>query len=302
MLPQKKKSGLGRGLGVILAENSTSEAQNNPVVAATSINDIPLNSIERNPFQPRNEFEQTALEELAASIRVHGIIQPLTVRRLSDNAFQLISGERRLRASELVGLETVPAYIRTANDEQMIEMALIENIQREDLNPMEIAFSYKRMIEELHLRQEDLSEKVGKKRETISNYLRLLKLAPDIQDALVARKLSMGHAKTLITIERTEQQLALFRQIIEKGLSVRQAEELRKLFDAKQTAPKPVPAAPKKEDIYAGIHAQQVRNKLENKFGAKIAFKQQQDGKGEIAIPFVNTDDLNRILEILDLV
>lgn len=196
----------------------------------------------------------------------------------------------------------MPAYIRTANDEQMIEMALIENIQREDLNPMEIAFSYKRMIEELHLRQEDLSEKVGKKRETISNYLRLLKLAPDIQDALVARKLSMGHAKTLITIERTEQQLALFRQIIEKGLSVRQAEELRKLFDAKQTAPKSVPAAPKKEDIYAGIHAQQVRNKLENKFGAKIAFKQQQDGKGEIAIPFVNTDDLNRILEILDLV
>jgi len=296
LMPPKKKSGLGRGLDAILSENSTPETAA-VVAAATSINEIALSQIERNPFQPRTEFEETTLQELAASIRVHGVIQPVTVRRMGEDKFQLISGERRLRAAEIAGLAGVPAYIRTANDEQMIEMALIENIQREDLNPIEVAFSYRRMIDELNLRQEDLGEKVGKKRETVSNFLRLLKLTPEVQKALKERTLSMGHAKTLITIEDPTKQVALFKQIVQNDLSVRQAEELRRKLDEEKKNPKPAA----KEDGYAGIHLREVQNQLERKFGTKVILKQQSNGKGELLLPFMSTDDLNRLLEILEI-
>jgi len=294
----KRKGGLGRGLSAILPEN-VEDPQADPIEIATGIGEIAIDQIEMtNPFQPRQEFDQEALEELADSIRRHGIIQPLTVRRLETNRYQLIAGERRMRAAKLAGMTFVPAHIRKANDEQLLEMALIENIQREDLNPIEIASTYRRMIDELGLKQEELGDKVGKKRTTVTNYLRLLKLPMEILAAIKEGEISMGHAKALMGIENSRQQLQLFNEIIEKGLSVRQVEKLARIIK------QPVEAQSNNDKKPASPHEIQmnyVSKQLESKFGNKVKLKQNATGKGEISIPFYSNEDLNRILEILDL-
>ncbi len=225
----KRKNALGRGLGALLDDSSSTSNSgklSTDITATGSVSEIPLTSIEVNPFQPRNNFQQEALEELAESIRVQGIIQPITVRKLNEKKYQLISGERRYHASKLAGLSKVPAYIRTANDQQMLELALIENIQRENLNAIEIAMSYQRLISECKLRQEDLGDRVGKKRSTVTNYLRLLKLPPDIQVGLKEDKISMGHARALLSVENIDAQLDLYKKTIASELSVRQVETL----------------------------------------------------------------------------
>lgn len=286
-----KKPALGRGLGSILP---SSLPETKPL-----IQEIPLSQIEVNPFQPRTEFNEEALKELSESIRVHGIIQPITVRRLSERQYQLISGERRMRAAKLAGLQEVPAYVRTADDEQMLEMALIENIQREDLNPIEVALSYQRMIDELGLKQEELGDKVGKKRTTVTNALALLRLNADVQAALRIGDITTGHAKTMIGIDSSLQQ-TLLREVISRQLSVRQTEQLAQEMKAvkeKRTAPKPeAPAANPQQ-----MHLNKVASQLEDKFGNKVRLNQGSAGKGEIQISFNSTEDLNRILEMLDL-
>jgi len=285
----KRQGGLGRGMSAIFGEEAAS---------ALSINEIPVEQIERNQYQPRQEFEPEALEQLADSIKLHGIIQPLTVRKVSDTEYQLISGERRLRASKLAGLKVVPAYVRTANDEQMLEWALIENIQREDLNPIEIAKSYERLVEEMGITQDKVASKVGKKRSTITNYLSLLKLPEQVILALRSAEISMGHAKTLKNIEDPVLQMQLFNDIRDKSLSVRQAEELAKKLKA-QLGKKPTEKADPNPNQ---VHLDQVARQLEDKFGNKVRLKQKASGSGDITIPFSNNEDLNRILEILDMV
>lgn len=303
----QRKGGLGRGLSAILPDADGTAAKQSEEVSSpkkskkgdsiTGIGEIPISQIEMvNPFQPRTEFDEEALQELSDSIKVHGIIQPLTVRRLEAKKYQLIAGERRFRAAKLAGLKTVPAHVRSADDEQMLEMALIENIQREDLNPIEIAITYKRMMEELKLKQEELGQKVGKKRVTVTNYLRLLKLPNEIIKGVKDGDISMGHAKALMGVTQKARQLEIFYHIIDKELSVRQAEKLcRADKEGKKEVSKE--EAPSAHQIQLSKVAQQ----LEHKFGNRIKLKQNNAGKGEIAIPFSSTEDLNRILEILDL-
>lgn len=289
----KKRSGLGRGLGALLEDSEEKEQiSGSGATIRGAISEIPLSSIEVNPFQPRTDFNEEALEELAESIRVQGIIQPITVRALSDTEFQLISGERRLQACKIAGLEMVPAYIRTANDQQMLEMALIENIQRESLNSIEIALSYQRLLSECDLKQEELGDRVGKNRTTVNNYLRLLKLPPDIQIALRDGAISMGHARAIINIENVDQQLDIFKRTIRDALSVRKVEQLvRDLSSGKKETSKP------KEEINPEIV--KLQDKLTSHFGTKIQIKADQKNKGEIKIPFVSADELDRILELL---
>jgi ParB family chromosome partitioning protein len=291
----KRRNALGRGLSALLSDTSPEGNDNSvlPEVVASSVSELKLESIETNPFQPRTHFDLVALEELAQSIKVQGIIQPITVRRIEPGRYQLISGERRFQASKMAGLTQVPAYIRTADDEQMLQMALIENIQRQDLNPVEIAMAYQRLVEELKLRLEDLGEKVGKNRATVNNYMRLLKLPPEIQIGLRDGKINMGHARALITVENREDQIAIYRQALEQELSVRKVEELvRGLAETK-----PSKAKPKTEK---NIHIARVERSLEEKFGSRVAITQAITGKGELKIGFESTEDLNRILEILN--
>ncbi len=301
-IPPKKA--LGRGLGALLADSPRSAesalrrvtASNN--AATGNIGEISLSQIETNPYQPRTRFDQEALEELAESIRVQGIIQPITVRKLSENQYQLISGERRFQASKLAGLERIPAYIRIANDQQMLEMALIENIQRENLNALEIALSYQRLISECSLKQEELGDRVGKKRTTVNNYLRLLRLPPDIQAGLRDNVISMGHARAIINVEDPAKQLWIYNRTVREGLSVRQVEKM--VRDLTGTAPekedKKPAVGPEKEREY-----RQLQNKLSNHFGTRVNVRTDEKDKGEIKIPFVSMEDLNRILEILNL-
>lgn len=262
--------------------------------AISNIAEIPLEEIEVNPYQPRSRFDEEALRELADSIRVHGIIQPITVRRLTANQFQLISGERRFQSAKIAGLKTIPAYIRAADDQQMLEMALIENIQRENLNAIEIALSYQRLISECHLKQDELGERVGKNRVTVTNYLRLLKLPPDIQIAVRDNRLSMGHARAIINVENPEQQLYIFKKTLDEDLSVRKVEELVRSLSAKgteSTRSSTPSSAPSKE-------ISQLQSGLSSHFGTRVVVK--SDGKkGEIRIPFLSVEDLNRILAIL---
>jgi len=293
----KRKGGLGRGLGALIEGSKTvmpTPAEVNPV---SVVGEISIGQIETNPYQPRTHFDKDALEELAESIRVQGIIQPITVRQLNSNTYQLISGERRYQASKLAGLETIPAYIRKADDQQMLEMALIENIQRENLNAIEIALSYQRLLSECNLKQEELGDRVGKKRTTVTNYLRLLKLPPDIQIGLRDNLISMGHARALINIENVDLQLDVYHRTIKEELSVRKVEEIvRHLSNGpKNPKPEPLPAAGK----YTG-EIKKVESRLSTYFGTKINVKSNNEGKGEIKIPFVSVDDLNRILEILN--
>ncbi len=296
---KKRTGGLGRGLSSLLSDadsvNHSEEEKSENSVSAVS--EILLSYIETNPFQPRTEFEAEALDELADSIKEHGIIQPITVRKLSEKEYQLISGERRFRASKIAGLKTVPAYVRTANDQQMVEMALIENIQREDLNPMEVARSYHRLMNEFKLRQEDLGDRVGKKRSTVTNYMRLMKLPPEIVKGLEQKKLSMGHARTLVNIEDTALQLNLYKKIVDEGLSVRKVEELVKDITLKQTKKetKETPSA----QTASQIAIRDVQQKLSSQFGTQIKINADDKGKGKIEIPFFSEDDLNRLLDLM---
>jgi ParB family chromosome partitioning protein len=296
-----KRNALGRGLGALLKDADSVKSKNAATETAaitSNLNEIPIDQIEVNSYQPRSHFNDEALKELSESIKVQGIIQPITVRQLSPTAFQLISGERRLRASKLAGLSKIPAYIRTANDQQMLEMALIENIQRENLNPIEIAISYQRMITECKLKQEELGDRVGKNRSTVTNYVRLLKLPPDIQVALRDNEISMGHARSIVGLEKVEQQLYVLNKIKTEELSVRAVEELvrnmqHKSSDSKETSAK----AP---TSVANAEITSLQTKLTSHFGTKIHVKSDKQFKGEIKIPFVSAEDLNRILEILN--
>ncbi len=294
----QRKTGLGKGLSALLDDNRTVNFSKNEELteavspAVGSISQIKLTEIETNPFQPRTAFDQVSLNELSESIKVQGLIQPITVRKNGDK-YQLITGERRLRASKLAGLEEIPAYIRTADNQQMLEMGLIENIQREDLNAIEIALSFQQMIDECNLKPEQLGDRVGKNRTTVANYLRLLKLPPIIQAAIRDGKISMGHARALINVEESEKQLFIYQEIIDKGLSVRKVEDLVRSINHIQVKPKACLATPE-------IECQKLEKDLESKFATKVKLKVGINGKGTIQIPFVNTDDLNRILALLD--
>ena len=294
----KKKGGLGKGLGALLGREvnyATGEAIDTPQQQVNHIAEIAIEYIQTNPFQPREHFDAEALQELADSIKVHGIIQPINLLRLSEKEYQLISGERRFQASKLAGLESIPAYIRTANDQQMLEMALIENIQRENLNAIEIALSYQRMLSELDMKQEELGDRVGKKRTTVNNYLRLLRLPPEIQVAVRDGKLSMGHARALISIENIADQLYVYKQVLMSDLSVRATEDLVR----RTIQPKSKEVETKKSG-QVNPEILQVQTKLSQQFGTKIKVKNNEGYKGEISIPYHNLDDLNRILEILE--
>lgn len=295
--PQKRNA-LGRGLSALLndqdvkANDSIGAEVSQPVLG--TVNEIDIEKIETNPYQPRTHFDLVALEELSASIRVQGIIQPITVRKLGEK-YQLISGERRLQASKMAELKKVPAYIRTANDEQMLEMALIENIQRQDLNPMEISLAYQRLMEELGIRLEVLGEKVGKKRATVNNYIRLLKLPPEIQFGLKEQKISMGHARAMINIEDREDQLRVYREAVEQELSVRKVEELVRNLNNR---PEKKAGSDKKSE--KNIYLAKLEQNLEERFGSRVVIKQSTAGKGELRLHFESTEDLNRILELLE--
>lgn len=298
-----KRNALGRGLGALLKDADAVKAKGPAETAAavtSNLNEIPVDQIEVNNYQPRSHFNDEALKELSESIKIQGIIQPITVRQLAPNQYQLISGERRLRASKLAGLKNIPAYIRTANDQQMLEMALIENIQRENLNPIEIAISYQRMITECNLKQEELGDRVGKNRSTVTNYVRLLKLPPDIQVALRDNDITMGHARSIIGLEKVEQQLFVLNKIKSEELSVRAVEELVRSMQHKtaETTDAKTPAKPAAAAANAEITS--LQNKLTSHFGTKIQVKSDKQFKGEIKIPFVSAEDLNRILEILN--
>jgi ParB family chromosome partitioning protein len=289
-----KRTGLGRGLNALLEDSdSRKDISGSGATIQGTVGEIEIKNIEVNPFQPRSDFNQDALKELAESIKVQGIIQPITVRQLNKNQYQLISGERRLQASKIAGLEKVPAFVRTADDQQMLEMALIENIQRENLNAIEIALSYQRLMSECNLKQEELGDRVGKNRTTVTNYLRLLKLPPDIQIALRDGKLSMGHARALISIEDVSKQLTVFKKIISDDLSVRKVEELVRGISSEKK---------EKENKNAAINPEitKLQEKLSSHFGTKIRINANKDNKGEIKIPFTSTDELNRILDIIN--
>lgn len=295
-----KKPALGRGLSALLENASTditsksNEVEIDNVVGAVA--SILIENIETNPFQPRTQFEKEALLELSNSIKELGIIQPITVRKLGYGKYQLISGERRFRASQLAGLKEVPAFIRIANDQEMLEMALVENIQRQDLDAIEVAFSYQKLIEECDLTQEKLSERIGKKRSTVANYLRLLKLPAEIQLAIRTKDISMGHARAIVNIGEEKKQLAISRRVVKEGLSVRQVEELVK--------------AKKQEEIVAGFSKGaastnlsfsqiKIKEDLSEFLKTKVEVNKSAKGKGKLVIPFIDENDLERIVELL---
>ncbi len=290
-----KKRALGRGLDAILQSPETDITSNDIsgefVVGA--IASIYIGSISANPFQPRDSFEEESLRELSESIAEQGIIQPVTVRKMGYDKYQLISGERRLRAAMMAGLNTVPAYIRVANDQQMLEMALVENIQRQELNPLAIAMSFNRLLEECNLTQEQLSDKVGKKRSTVANYLRLLKLPARIQIALRDNTITMGHARALLGIEDEKTQLIFFGQIIARELSVRQVEKMVQAFNQPPTAEH----RPVKQEL--PLPLQELRQSISQHMGSDIEMQRNTNGKGKIVISFSNDKELERIARIL---
>lgn len=297
-MSNNKKSALGRGLSALLEDAGTDITAGIDSSAATKVaggvSTIPISSIEINPFQPRTHFEQQALEELSASIKSLGVIQPITVRKMGYDKYQIISGERRFRASQLAGLTEIPAFIRIANDQSMLEMALVENIQREDLDAIEIAISYQRLVEEVKLTQEELSERVGKQRSTVANYLRLLKLPPEIQLAIRDKKISMGHARTLINIEDPAKQKDAFNQIIEKELSVREVEDIvRGLKNHVKKTP-PASAMP------LSFELQKMNEALSTILDAKVKLKATRAGNGTITIQFNSERELRNIISKIE--
>jgi len=287
-----KKKDLGKGLRALLNDVEKGPIKKKREVVdqlAARIEEIDLSSIETNPFQPRTEFDQEQLEELADSIKLHGLVQPITVRSLRDGKFQLISGERRFRASKIAQLTSIPAYIRLANDQEMLEFALIENIQRQNLNTMEVALSYQRLMTECSLTQEELSARVGKKRSTVANYIRLLKLPPQIQQSVKNEVLTMGHARVFAGIDQLTRQLDLFRKCVNQQWSVRRLEDEARLIGSR----------PK---VNAGIEDPEItkiKSTLSKKIGVKISIKRDSKGKGQIVIPFKSDDQLNDIIDIL---
>lgn len=297
MAKATKKQALGRGLSALLKDPSNdinSVQDKNADTIIGNIVELEIEAIELNPFQPRTNFNEETLRELASSIKELGVIQPITVRKLDFNKFQLVSGERRFRASKLIGLTTIPAYIRIANDQESLEMALVENIQRQDLDPIEIALSYQRLIDEINLTQEQMSDRVGKKRSTIANYLRLLKLDPIIQTGMRDGFISMGHGRAIINIDDQETQLDIYEKIISDKLSVRATEQLVKdLQDDK----KPTVKSSKKEELPKYIK-KGVKDFSEY-FGHKISVKVSKNGKGQITIPFHSEEDFNRIKKLV---
>lgn len=293
----QKKQDLGKGIRALLqsmeSETSLELNEKKAVKEVSSTNTIPLDSIELNPFQPRSDFDETALKELSDSIRIHGVIQPITVRKVGTNKFQLIAGERRVRASKLAGIKEIPAYIRSANDQDMLEIALIENIQREDLNAIEVALHYRRLLDECHLTHEDLAERVGKSRTSVTNFLRLLKLPPDIQRGLKEKKISMGHARAIINLEDPVGQLAIYKEIITRNLSVRDVEELVRNYHHK----------PKNIKAPSGtlpFEIRKVQDELSSHLGTRVVLKRNKQGKGEIVISFFSDDDLFRLKDIIE--
>lgn len=297
-MSKQNKPALGRGLSALL-ENAKTDittkqtGEVTPVVGSIAL--IKIKDIETNPFQPRTHFEEVALKELSESIAQHGIIQPVTVRKLGYDKYQLISGERRFRASQMSDLTEIPAYIRVANDQAMLEMGLIENIQREDLDPMEVALSYKRLIEECNLTQEALGEKVNKQRSTVTNFLRLLKLPAVIQKSLRDKDISMGHARALLSVENEDKQLAIFAMALENDLSVRQIEEMAR-GEKLKFKPKTLPA-----EKPISIEDKQIVKQLEKLFNKSYAFKRNAKGGGAISFNFSNDTELEHILSFFDI-
>jgi len=291
-----KKKALGRGLSALLEgsdlEQAPREVQVNQLVGSVAM--IRIDDIEANPFQPRTDFDRAELADLAMYIQHQGIIQPVTLRKLSNDRFQLIAGERRLKAARVAGLTEIPAYIRVANDEQMLEMALVENIQREDLNPIEVGISFQRLMEECQIRQEDLSQRVGKDRSTISNYVRLLRLPAEIQIAIREKKITMGHARALITLENSSLQIRIFKQILSKNLSVREVESMarangdRTLLSSRRS---PGESDPKLMKLEGALNA---------RLKTKVKLQMNKKGAGTITIPFTSEEDLNKIIELLE--
>lgn len=293
-LPNKKR-GLGRGLDAILQSPETditsSDISGNYVAGAVA--ELNIDFIEANPFQPRTDFDNNALNELAESIKIQGVIQPVTVRKMGRDKYQLISGERRLRASKLAGLKTIPVYIRVANDEQMLEMALIENTHREGLNAIEVALSYQRLIEECNITQEQLSEKVGKDRSTVTNFLRLLKLPPEVQVALRDGFISMSQARAIINIEDKTKQLIILKEIIDKDLSVRQVEELVRSLNTKNIKTK------KQKDVLPEAFIYKV-DSLSKSLNTKVKINRNSKGKGTLTINFKNDEDFERLISLIN--
>lgn len=287
----KKGFSLGRGLDALI------DTEHISTDGSSSINDVELSLITPNPNQPRKSFDEEALNELAASIRELGVISPITLHKNADGTYMIIAGERRYRAAKIAQLKSIPAYIRTAADEQIMEMALIENIQREDLDAIEIALAYQRLIDDYNLTQERMSERVGKKRATIANYLRLLRLPAEIQLGIKERKIDMGHARALLGLDDASTQLQLYKKILEEGLSVRRVEEwvrtglLENTSGAKVKVPDPVKALPEYDTL---------RTRLSEVFGTKVQFSCNQNGQGKISVPFKNDEELSRILSLLD--
>lgn len=298
--PKQNKELLGKGIRSLLQnidadlKTTSGTLKTNVVENATGINRISIDDIEPNPKQPRRDFEEKALQELAESIKLHDIIQPVTVSKLANGKFRLIAGERRWRAARLAGIKDLPAYIRQANDVQLLELALLENLQREDLNAMEISLSYKRMMEELDYTQEQVAERMGKDRSTVANFIRLLKLPPDIQLAVRSGELSMGHARALINVDTIEKQLFIYKEIKEKGLSVRQTEALvRNLYRqggaVKKSSKSQLPAA-----------FQRIEDKLASHFSTRVKLRHSRNGSGQIIIDYYSQEELNKVLRQMD--
>ncbi|MFN3555860.1 MAG: ParB/RepB/Spo0J family partition protein [Bacteroidales bacterium] len=299
-----KKRALGKGLGALL-DTPGSEVQprydiEKDLHAVGTVAHVPLDLIESNPYQPRTDFDEESLQELAASIKEQGVIQPVTIRKQGNGKFQLISGERRCKASRLAGLSEIPAYIRTANDQEMREMAIVENIQRENLNPIEIALGYQQLIEDCKLTQEMLSERLGKSRPSIANHLRLLRLPGEIQIGLRQEIISMGHARALVSVDNVQTQLDIFQDIIEQGLSVRDVEEIVKnLSEAPQEETQGQGEAPPKEPKTVNARYKELQKSLTDFYGTKVQLKARSGGKGAIVINFSSETDLERILRMV---
>ena len=298
--PKQNKEALGKGIRSLLQsidadlKTSTGHLKENVVENVTTSNRLPVDEIETNPKQPRRDFDEQSLHELANSIRLHDIIQPVTVSKLPSGRYRLITGERRWRAAKMAGIKDIPAYVRQANDSQLLELALLENLQREDLNAMEISLSYKRMMEELEYTQEQVAERMGKDRSTVANFIRLLKLPPDIQLSVRNGEISMGHARALINVDTIDKQLFIFNEIKEKGLSVRQTEALvRNLY--KQTG-----AVKKTSKSQLPTPLQRIEDKLASHFSTRVKLRHSRNGSGQITIDYYSQEELNKILEQID--
>lgn len=287
-----RRSALGRGLDSLISMDDV------PARGSSAINDIEIDLIAPNPDQPRTTFDEEALEELAASIRELGIIQPLSLRKVAPNSYQIIAGERRYRAAKLAGLTTVPAYIRTASDTELTEMALIENIQREDLNAIEIALTFKKLIDQYNLTQERLSERIGKKRATVANFLRLLRLPAEVQLGLRDRRVDMGHARALLSIDNPTDQLKLYNRILKEGLTVRKVEELAKSIRNQEENNVGYPV--RDRSSVSGKDYDILRKHLSSRFNTEVNFTCNASGKGKISFPFKNEDELARLIAIFD--